>query len=156
MRLGCGGQLGLRLPQLLWAPGRGQMQLIKERASFFCGFPRPPGWGTARVQVVFMGSSWSLQVWLASLSFHIWVLPWPPALLAYSKVMPTSRQQSQASHEHFTRSHHHKTSSAHKSRHALLPEMNPEWYRLAGCSDPVWLTGGKGLFHYSGKQNSKW
>lgn len=29
---------------------------------------------------------------------------------------------------------------------ALLPKMNPEGYRLAGCSDPVWLTEGKDFF----------
>lgn len=37
----------------------------------------------------------------------------------------------------------------------LLPEMNPEWYSLACGNDPVWLTGGKGLFHYFGKETSK-
>ena len=119
------------------------------------GFPGRLGEGQHKSRL----SSWVLVGPCRSglpLSFHIWVLPWPPALLAYSKVMPTSRQQSQASHGHFTSSHHDKTSSAHKSRHGSA-SWNEPWVISPGRLQwPCLIDGREGSFSLLWKTNSKW
>lgn len=48
---------------------RARCSSVRRGPASSVGFPGLLGEGQAQVQVVFMGSSWFLQVWLASLSF---------------------------------------------------------------------------------------
>ena len=54
---------------------RARCSSVRRGPASSVGFPGLLGEGQAQVQVVFMGSSWFLQVWLASVLFHIWAFP---------------------------------------------------------------------------------
>ena len=70
---------------------RARCSSVRRGPASSVGFPGLLGEGQAQVQVVFMGSSWFLQVWLASLSF---------SHLGFSlTASPAGLQQSYAHHQ---------------------------------------------------------